>query len=362
MTSVHRWDDTRIYHRMCRSLARNGHEVHLVAPRLTDAPRISPDGVTLHLVEQATGRVGRVLGTARAAAHLGLSLQPDILHFHDPELLLYLSQSRIPTVYDAHEDYRLSVKGRYWVPSGIRRLAARAVGWFEDRSSRRVSAIVAAHPPIARRFATHPHLVVVENFPELGEDPLVHAGTRAPVAGHFVYVGGLSAGRGVEEMVTAIGRVGSPAVLSLAGPWEHQTLREHMRRRNEWSAVEERGVLGRPEMYGLLLKSVAGLCVLQPIGSYVDATPTKLFEYMLAGLPVIASHFPRWKEIIEAEQCGLVVDPRSVEELVRAMQWVMTHPIEAEQMGQRGRTAVLTRYGWESQFTKLIELYNDLRR
>ena len=87
------------------------------------------------------------------------------------------------------------------------------------------------------------------------------------------------------------------------------------------------------------------------------AQPTKVYEYMAAGLPVIASDFPRWRAIVEDSGCGLCVDPGDAGALARAIAWILDHPQEANAMGANGRRAVETRYSWESEARTLAGLY-----
>ncbi|MGB3485554.1 MAG: glycosyltransferase, partial [Mycobacterium sp.] len=86
----------------------------------------------------------------------------------------------------------------------------------------------------------------------------------------------------------------------------------------------------------------------------------KLFEYMAAGMPVISSDFPVWREIIDSAGCGLLVDPMDTDALVGAMQWVLENPQEAQAMGDRGRLAVLDRYNWDHEAEKLVSFYQPL--
>jgi glycosyltransferase involved in cell wall biosynthesis len=81
---------------------------------------------------------------------------------------------------------------------------------------------------------------------------------------------------------------------------------------------------------------------------------------MSAGLPVIASDYPRWREIVDDAGCGLLVDPTDPAAIAAAMQWILDHPEEAEAMGERGRRAILDRYSWDREADKLIELYATL--
>jgi glycosyltransferase involved in cell wall biosynthesis len=85
-----------------------------------------------------------------------------------------------------------------------------------------------------------------------------------------------------------------------------------------------------------------------------------LFEYMAAGLPVIASNFPLWKEIVTGIGCGVLVDPLKPTEIADAIEYLLTHPAEAEQMGIRGREAVERKFNWECEQHKLLQFYESL--
>jgi glycosyltransferase involved in cell wall biosynthesis len=84
--------------------------------------------------------------------------------------------------------------------------------------------------------------------------------------------------------------------------------------------------------------------------------PIKMCEYMAASIPIIASDFPVWREIIEREGAGLVVNPLDEDAIVSAMQWMADHPDEAERMGINGRRAVVEKYHWDLEARKLINI------
>jgi glycosyltransferase involved in cell wall biosynthesis len=86
-----------------------------------------------------------------------------------------------------------------------------------------------------------------------------------------------------------------------------------------------------------------------------------MFEYMSAGVPVIASHFPLWREIIEGNQCGLCVNPHEPEQIAEAIDYLLGHPDEARRMGENGMRAVQDRYNWAIEERKLRKFYEGLR-
>jgi glycosyltransferase involved in cell wall biosynthesis len=81
---------------------------------------------------------------------------------------------------------------------------------------------------------------------------------------------------------------------------------------------------------------------------------------MALGMPVIASNYPTYRAVIEKVSCGLCVDPESADEVANAIEWIMDHPREAAEMGERGRQAVLGEFNWKVEANKLLRLYEEL--
>ena len=104
----------------------------------------------------------------------------------------------------------------------------------------------------------------------------------------------------------------------------------------------------------------AGLVVLHPDRCFIDAYPIKMFEYMAAGLPVVASDFPVYREILHDGACGLLIAPADPLALARAIEWIFAHPNEAQAMGEQGRRRVSTLYTWTAERKKLFDLYRRL--
>jgi glycosyltransferase involved in cell wall biosynthesis len=108
--------------------------------------------------------------------------------------------------------------------------------------------------------------------------------------------------------------------------------------------------------------SFAGVVTFLPAPNNVDSQPNKMFEYMSAGIPVIGSHFPLWREIIEGNDCGICVDPANPAEIARAIDRLYRDQAAARAMGRRGRDTVLSRYNWEGEGAKLVSLYRSILR
>jgi len=368
ISSVHYWGDTRILHKMCRSLADEGHRVHFVVPRSGFPPVERRDGVTIHAVPRSRNRLDRATGTARRVFRCAARIPADVYHIHDPELLWHAWRlpSRLgrPVVYDVHEDIRLQVYDKAWIPSWGRTMASLAVGRLEDYIAPRLAGVVAATPSIAKRFASHPNCVVVENLPildELRRPDSPPVAERAPLV---AYVGVISQARGACQMANAMTRLPPTlrARLIMLGDCRPPELEDELRAIAGPKLLEIRGWCGRDEVAAVLAKAAVGMVMSLPIRCYVDAQSTKLLEYMSVGIPVVVSDLPPARKIIERVGCGLCVDPHDPQAIADAIQWLLEHPEEAQRMGKRGRAAVVNELNWEREFQVLLELYDRLTR
>jgi glycosyltransferase involved in cell wall biosynthesis len=358
LTSVHPALDVRIFYKECCSLARAGHDVTLIARHGRDevvagVRIIGVPGCEHHRLRRATATVWRVYREA-------LRLDATVYHLHDPELLpigLLLRRRGKQVVYDAHEDLPRTIASKAYVPGVLHSPVALLAGALER--------LVAATTAIADRFAaTNPCTLVVRNYAIMADWPaeLQLPWPERPPA--VAYVGAITADRGLREMVEAIALVPSTrqARLRLAGLYSPPGLRDEAARLVGWERVDDLGVLGRDEVAVLLGRVRAGLVVLHPTPNYLPSLPIKLFEYMAAGLPCIASDFPSLRAIIQEARCGILVDPRRPAAVAAAIEFLLGHPAEAGAMGRRGREAAAQRYNWTTEERTLLQLYASLDR
>ncbi|MEG1662862.1 MAG: glycosyltransferase, partial [Clostridia bacterium] len=96
--------------------------------------------------------------------------------------------------------------------------------------------------------------------------------------------------------------------------------------------------------------------------NHFNAFPIKIFEYMAAGLAIICSNFPIYKEIVEDNNCGICVDPEKVEDISKVADYLMANPDIIRTMGENGQKAVKEKYNWASQEAILLDFYKKLER
>jgi glycosyltransferase involved in cell wall biosynthesis len=148
--------------------------------------------------------------------------------------------------------------------------------------------------------------------------------------------------------------------LLLAGSFEDAALEAELRRERGWLQVDYLGQIGRDAVREVLARASAGLVTLWPMPSYLDSLPIKMFEYMSAQLPVVASDFPLWRGIVEDSRCGVCVDPVNPQAIADAVRGLLDKPERIAAMGQAGRAAVLSRYNWPQAEEQLLALYREL--
>jgi glycosyltransferase involved in cell wall biosynthesis len=360
LTTVHPRDDIRIFRKECVSLAHAGYEVvQVVADGLGDAQE---QGVRIVDVgPRPAGRLARMRQLPQRALAAVRELRPALLHIHDPELLpiaVTMAGEALPVIYDAHEDVPRQILTKQWIAKPLRAVISHAFERYENHQVQKLSAVVAATPHIAERFARVARLAVnVNNFPFL--DELAPPAAPLPREQAVCYVGGITRTRGALNMVRAIALL--PGVrLLLAGGFEDAALKAELTREPGWAQVDYLGQIGRDAVRDVLARASTGLVTLLPMPSYIDSLPIKMFEYMSAQLPVVASDFALWRGIVEDSHCGVCVDPVNPQAIADAIRSVLDDPDRIAAMGQAGRAAVLSRYNWPQAEKQLLALYAEL--
>lgn len=358
ITSVHPRYDTRIFLKECTSLAAAGFEVNLVVAD-GKGNEMKNNVQIIDACAKTRNRLKRMTSTVNKVYKRALSTQAEIFHLHDPELLFLVPflLKRGKVIYDAHEDLPRQIMSKHWIPKQLRFLISFLAEKIENFYARKVSGIITATPFIAKRFRQiNENVENINNFPLLEEFVNIE---RQPSKENFAcYVGGISSIRGIFEMVRAMQYVDGK--LLLAGTFADPKEREIAQSLPGWNKVIELGFCDRKKINEIFATSVVGLVVLHPIENYIDALPVKLFEYMAAGLPVIASNFSLWKEIVDTAGCGNCVDPLDPKQIGEAINSFFDNPKKAFKMGSAGKKAVENQYNWKKEEKKLVEFYRSI--
>ncbi|HZT12886.1 MAG TPA: glycosyltransferase, partial [Candidatus Baltobacteraceae bacterium] len=309
-------------------------------------------------------RFERMTRTVWHVYRAALEERADVYHFHDPELMgvgLALRMRGAQVVFDVHEDIPQDIADKPWLPGWARPALAAASTAALRLLQRGYTAIVTATPAIARRFV-HGRTVVVANYPSLDEIPRLSPVPFEQRPKAAIYLGAITELRCIEEMLAAMlsPELAPGTRLTLAGTFETPELERRVRAMPGWARVDYLGFCPRSAVAAAFETARAGLLLFRPAANHEEAMPTKLFEYLGAGLPVVISDTMRCSAIVRENHCGIVVNPRDVGAIARAVSYLVENPAVAQAMGERGRAIVEEQYQWTSEAQKLMKLYAEI--
>ncbi len=372
LSSVHHALDNRIFYREASSLRRLGHAVAVIAVHPRDEV---VDGI----------RVVGLPGVPRwrrplvwvLLYHQALAQRADVYHFHDPELLplgaLLRWQTGAKTVYDIHESTVDFIAIKSYIPRRLRGLVARVFAGLEQRLARQQSALVFADEQIAASFcAVNLPKATLFNFPALSfieqaRAARARAHRQADRAPMILHLGGHKIGRGVYTMLHAFAQVATDvpdARLYLVGPFSppefEREIRELAASLGIAHAVHIVGEVPFAQVGEYLAQADVGWIALEPVTKFLKNIPTKLFEYMAYGLPVVSSDLSPVAPFLASGETGFRVPPREASAHAEAILALLEQPDLAAQMGERGQALVQSRYNWAQMEQRLGELYAQL--
>lgn len=368
LSTAHSADDSRVFWREARGLASRGFDVTLVARR--DGTELI-DGVRVVGLPTYRSRLVRMTWGVARALSIAVKSKAELVHIHDPELIPLIAPLRVmgkKVVYDSHEWLSRQVAAKHYLPAPLRRAAAvfaRGLEWVVGRIASR---IVTVNSACASVFPAA-KVSIVANYPERSRFPDLDSGqvvsTASTEAGRlpeFVYVGGITATRGLREMIAATALVAkeTPVRLHLAGRATPTTLIDEVAAEPGWENVDYAGLVPHDEVAAHLRGAVAGLATLLPTPNHLISSPIKVFEYMAMGLPVIMSDFPDWRTLLDGVDCVVWADPARPDTIAAAMRELMADPARRAQMGEVARRAVLDKFVWEKQLDNLVDAYRRI--
>lgn len=363
MTSVHNRNDIRIFTKECRSLVAAGYDVTLLC--LDDLEPEVADGVKIIALNlKTTSRLDRIYKVRKVMYKEALNIDADVYHFHDPELLpvgIMLKRHGKKVIYDAHEDVPRDILDKDWIPKFLRGIIGTCFEIYEDYAAKKFDAVITVSPHIVERFEKLNHNTqLVPNFPIISTDNYKTSNREPDNA--ICFAGGISAQWMHENTIKALEGTNSTKYL-LAGPGDAEYLQK-LSQLKGWANVEYMGVVPHKEVSLIYNQAVAGVALngyLANVGYRIGSLGnTKLFEYMLAGLPVICTDYILWNKIVEGNNCGICINPYDIEAITWAINYLVSNPEIAGEMGKNGQRAVETEYNWRVAEKNLLSIYQSL--
>jgi len=356
ITSVHPVKDVRIFYKECLSLANAGYKVYFIAQH--DNSEII-EGINIVRIPLIKNRLLRIFILPFIIVFKSIRINASIYHFHDPELLFVGFLLRLfnkKVIYDVHENVPEQILTKPYLNKLQKGIISRVFKFTENAISRSFSGIITSTPTIKERFINiNKNTIDIKNYPVIEEIEPINWHEKKERS--LCYIGGIFEERGILENIRCLDE---SMKLLLAGTVSTPSFLEQIKSLPQWKFVNFVGYINRKEINTILNRSKIGLLTLHPFPSYIVSMPIKLFEYMAAGIPVIASNFELWRTIIEENNCGICVDPLNIDEIKKAVNYLFDHEEIATQMGMNGRKLVLEKFNWKLEEKRLIEFYSTL--
>jgi glycosyltransferase involved in cell wall biosynthesis len=369
VTSIHPDFDSRIW-KHALSLAENGYHVHLICPwDLTDYSEIN--GITFHVFQRVTNRFKRLWQiSARVLDRLLPVLkQIDLIHFHDIDLLPIMAVISLkkPVVYDVHENYPEEMLVRDWIPPLMRKPLYYTVLYSQKILSLIVRNVILVVPSQETNFSyKRINRMFLYNFASLSL--ITKAASdymeREP---SIIFTG------------SQYYENGSLLLLDIAQQLvvKHKNLKFYLPdrfasdkfRTKFMELVEsrdlEKNIIVFPNVKPHELMSVLNRATIAVSPNLREvkqilALPTKIFEYMAASLPIVASNLPNISPFITDSKAGILADPDDPSSFVNAIDKLLADREYSYNLGINGSNSFEGKYSWESQIPKLMLYYENI--
>ncbi|MFX0135368.1 MAG: glycosyltransferase family 4 protein [Candidatus Hodarchaeota archaeon] len=360
--------DSRIFHKELDSLKKISSNITYVLPEQLNTKEINGIricGYKTSNTHKYLRRFMNVINLYKNAKELCI----DIIHCHEPDSLFvgYILKKKFKCklIYDSHEYHPEAFAER--VPIIFKWIMEKIVFYIEKFLVKNTDYIVTVNELLVEKFKKdNPNVISIPNYPKLELLNLKDDENDKKI--DFIYIGRLARMRGISKIIEAsqiLKRKNIIFNVHFIGEFcsndygvQINTLINKYNLNND---ITFHGYIEYGKIHSILKKAKAGLVLLQPdIYRYTICEPTKLFEYMGNGLPIIANNYDIVRNIILANDCGILVDPTDPTAIAKAMEEILKNPKKWNQKGKNGIKAIKEKYNWEIFGEKLRNVYREL--
>ncbi|WP_321298662.1 glycosyltransferase [Marinifilum fragile] len=365
LTSVHNRYDTRIFSKICKSLATANYEVNLiVADGLGDEIK---SGINIWDVGLAKSRISRVVNTSKLILNKAIELECVLYHFHDPELMpigLKLKKLGFKVFFDSHEYLPAQIKDKHYIPEILKRGISYIVEKYFSYSIKKMDAVISVTPHIIEKYKQMKGAVVqITNYPIIEEDINCFDKHDYLSRENFIFYAGTIYETSQQHQVIKSIETINELRYCLVGNITDAYCQE-LKSLKGWEKVDLVPFVPKFELDVIASNVTIGIAIFDYIPNLGYKTGSlgvnKIFEYMLYGLPIICTDFILWKEIVKKYNCGIYVNSNDIGAISKAIKYLIQNKEEAYEMGQNGRNAVLKEFNWSTQEKILLQLYKSL--
>lgn len=361
-TSVHGRYDTRIFQKECTTLVQEKFDVYLVVndnlkSEIKNGVKIVSTGFV------SKNRIDRIYNGKKYCLSKIIELCPDVLHVHDPELLLIVKKikKKLPNcriIFDSHEDVVGDISEKKWIPFSLRKIISFLYNNFERKIFKKIDAVITVTPHILSRIIKeNSNAILLSNFPILDNKVEMDYSKKSR---SIVFAGLIEEPWSHHIIVDAIQDI--DVEYRLCGKADGIYLSK-LQNSLGWNKVKFYGQIPFADVQDIIRNSMVGMVILQYSANtnWKSGTlgNTKIFECMANGIPVICTDFEIWRDIIDRYNCGIYVKPNDSNAIRVALEKLLSDPDLAKEMGENGRKAIEKEFNWDKDSKKMVELYNN---
>lgn len=361
LTSAHSRYDTRIFLKMCSSLAQKcEYKIFLViADGLGNEKK--NDVNIIDVGKKTGGRLSRMTKTVYKVYKKAMEINADIYHLHDPELIpigLKLRKKGKKVVYDIHEFLPVQILYKNWIPKPLRKPIAESFSLYESYVARKFYSLVVPQDTMLNHYKRfNKHTYCLYNFPNYRK---VADSSSIKSKYNLIYAGRISEERGIWnmlELMMILKSISKEYKLTLAGNID-LCLLDEIKKHPAWDRVEYKGVLDVDRLYNEYAKAGIGLIMFNNVGQYSMSYALKLFEYMQNGLTVIMPDFGEWLTFNKNYNVGYCVDPSNVSFISELIDNLSDNKFK--KYYYNNIELCENNFSWESQIEQFNIIYNHL--
>ncbi len=371
LTSAHPIGDVRVYHKFALAFLREGFRVTWVGPdyRFSGSGTCEENGIEYHLFSHAGGMFGRLSAAGKLYRRVRPLSGVDVFYAPDPDSAMVAVRvagkkgSRV--IFDIHEVYHGALLRR-WVKGPMAGVAGNILQRRISRLCSRCDLVIGVNRAVLEPFkgATTEQLVLRSCAPAyFAHGP--SADVCHPGRDTFTVMHGkadLNRGTGTVLEALCMARKELAGLRSImfdmfSGRTGSQGREAFLERASDLQVedvIELHPPVPLQEMPDILRRCDAGLIAYgRDLGA--DSLPNRLFEYMAAGLPVIAPQYStEICRILIEEGCGVTADFENPSSIAAAIVELARDPDRCRRMGKRAREAFESRHNWEVEVGPLL--------
>ena len=366
LSTVHHYSDARIFFKEIPSIKKVSSDlVYVVKHQKQES--FYENGIFIDPLPIPQNRFSRFFKLQFLSFKKIKKYEPDIVHFHDPELIILIwiikKIFKCKIIFDIHESIADSFAGKPWIPEYIKPILPKMYSFIEALFIRSFDTIIVVKDSFKELYGNEAHVIM--NYPLISVNEDLKKNFNENI--NFIYAGIIMRDRGFPKILVIFNKLSKKhdnIHFNLIGKIDTKDLEEnivnYIQNNNLNDKITLYGLLPINEVYKILEKSHIGISLMEPNHAYLNALTTKIFDYMANGVPYVVSNFEIYHEYTNVNYTGITVDYYNEDEILSKINDLLLNREKLSLMSANGIKNVNENWNWNTQEKKLIEIYNNL--